>query len=182
PILPVVARSGKGTEDILSTLSEKHVAPAIPLVLQYGEPAEKAIKEIQTLTKELIPAKQSRWLAIQFLSKNEVTEAFLASNSAFEQLQQIRAELESELNGKLENHFHQVRVSYIHDICLTSVEYTRNSDIPLSDKLDKIFTHKLLGIPIFLGIMWLIFQITFTWVGAPLSDMLDGFIGGSLTD
>ncbi|MBF2628141.1 ferrous iron transport protein B [Listeria marthii] len=182
PILPVVARSGKGTDDILTTLSEKHVAPAIPLVLPYGEPAEKAIAEIQTLTKDMIPAKQSRWLAVQFLSKNEVTEEFLAASPAFEQLEQIRATLEIALDGKLENHFHQVRVNYIHDICLTSVEYTRNSDIPLSDKLDKIFTHKFFGIPIFLGIMWLIFQITFTWVGAPLSDLLDGFIGGSLTD
>ncbi|MBC8831120.1 ferrous iron transport protein B, partial [Escherichia coli] len=63
PILPVVARSGKGTDDILTTLSEKHVAPAIPLVLPYGEPAEKAIAEIQALTKDIIPAKQSRWLA-----------------------------------------------------------------------------------------------------------------------
>lgn len=69
PILPVVARSGKGTDDILSTLSEKHVAPAIPLVLPYGEPAEKAITEIQALIKDMIPAKQSRWLAVQFLSK-----------------------------------------------------------------------------------------------------------------
>lgn len=137
---------------------------------------------MQALTKDIIPAKQSRWLAVQFLSKNEVTEEFLTTSPMFEQLKDIRSDLEIALAGKLENHFHQVRVNYIHDICLTSVEYTRNSDIPLSDKLDKIFTHKFFGIPIFLGIMWLIFQITFTWVGAPLSDLLDGFIGGSLTD
>lgn len=42
--------------------------------------------------------------------------------------------------------------------------------------------NKYLGIPIFLGIIWLIFQTTFTWVGTPLSDKMDDFIGGQLTD
>ena len=36
--------------------------------------------------------------------------------------------------------------------------------------------------PIFLAIMWLIFQTTFTWIGTPLSDQLDAFIGGTFTD
>ena len=48
-----------------------------------------------------------------------------------------------------------------------------------SSKLDKILINKYIGMPIFLGIMWLIFQITFTWIGTPLSDQLDDFIGGT---
>ena len=41
--------------------------------------------------------------------------------------------------------------------------------------------NRYLGIPIFLVIMWLIFQTTFTWIGTPLSDQLDAF-SGPLTD
>ena len=52
----------------------------------------------------------------------------------------------------------------------------------LTDRIDKILTNKILGIPIFLGIMWLIFQATFSWIGTPLSDKLDEFIGGTFTD
>lgn len=62
------------------------------------------------------------------------------------------------------------------------VEYPDEERQYFSSRLDKLLTHKFLGIPIFLGIMWLIFQITFTWVGTPLSDQLDEFIGGRLTD
>jgi ferrous iron transport protein B len=36
--------------------------------------------------------------------------------------------------------------------------------------------------PIFLVIMWLIFQTTFTWIGTPLSDQLDAFFSGPLTE
>ncbi|KID18821.1 ferrous iron transporter B, partial [Listeria monocytogenes] len=120
--------------------------------------------------------------AVQFLSINDVTEEFLTTSPMFDQLTYIRSDLEIALAGKLENHFHRCRVNFIHVFCLTSVEYTRNSDIPLSDKLDKIFTHKFFGIPIFLCIMFLIFQITFTYVFSPLSYFLYGFIFFSLTD
>ena len=48
--------------------------------------------------------------------------------------------------------------------------------------IDKLLINKYLGIPIFLGIMWLIFQTTFTWIGTPLSDQMDSFIGGPFTD
>lgn len=51
-----------------------------------------------------------------------------------------------------------------------------------SDKLDNLLTNRVLGIPIFLSIMYVMFQATFAWVGQPLSDILDGFIGGTLTD
>ncbi|MEG6617000.1 ferrous iron transport protein B [Peptococcaceae bacterium 1198_IL3148] len=50
------------------------------------------------------------------------------------------------------------------------------------DKLDNIITHRLLGFPIFIAVLYAIFEITFTWVGQPISDFLDGFIGGTLTD
>lgn len=51
-----------------------------------------------------------------------------------------------------------------------------------NDKLDNLFTHRMLGIPIFIAVMYVMFQLTFSWVGQPLSDLLDGFVGGTLTD
>lgn len=48
--------------------------------------------------------------------------------------------------------------------------------------MDRLITHKILGLPIFLAVMFFIFQVTFTWIGTPLSDMLDEFFAGQLTD
>ena len=48
--------------------------------------------------------------------------------------------------------------------------------------MDRLLLNRYLGIPIFLGIMWLIFQTTFTWIGTPLSDQLDAFISGPLSE
>ncbi len=76
----------------------------------------------------------------------------------------------------------QKRSNYVDTLLADVVEYPDEERQYFSSRLDKLLTHKFLGIPIFLGIMWLIFQITFTWVGTPLSDQLDEFIGERLTD
>ena len=49
-------------------------------------------------------------------------------------------------------------------------------------KLDAVLTHPVLGIPIFLALVYLVFMITFEWVGQPVSDALDEFITGPVTD
>ena len=50
-----------------------------------------------------------------------------------------------------------------------------------SDKIDKYFLNKWLAYPIFLGLMFLMFKLTFSWIGQPLSDALDGFVGETLS-
>ena len=58
------------------------------------------------------------------------------------------------------------------------MKHEKEGKIPFSEKIDRLITHKILGLPIFLVIF--IFQVTFTWIGTPLSDMLDEFLVASL--
>ncbi|MGG5462278.1 ferrous iron transport protein B [Clostridium sp. B9] len=55
-----------------------------------------------------------------------------------------------------------------------------SSSTSLTDKLDKIFLNPWLAYPLFLALMVLVFQFTFAWVGQPISDALDGFLGDSI--
>lgn len=50
-----------------------------------------------------------------------------------------------------------------------------------SDKIDKYFLNQWLAYPIFLGLMFLMFKLTFSWIGQPLSDALDGFVGDTFS-
>lgn len=54
---------------------------------------------------------------------------------------------------------------------------SNNSSTNLTDKLDKIFLNPYLAYPLFLVLMYFVFQFTFSWVGQPISDALDGFLG-----
>lgn len=66
--------------------------------------------------------------------------------------------------------------AYIESItkkCIIKKEVTKET---ISNKIDKTVLNPFLSYPIFIGIMMLVFEITFTWVGQPLSDMLDTFL------
>lgn len=179
PIFPVIARKGKGVDEILVALGEE-AFPRRPLKIDYGEHMERAIRSVETIAAETITKKKARFIAIQLLLHNHTAES-LISSSALEKIRAIRTALQSELKQPIEDHVYEVRHLYVKTITEEVWIPANTTSTPLSDKLDRIFTHKIFGIPLFLAIMWLILQVTFTWVGSPLSDLLYGFISGPLT-
>lgn len=70
------------------------------------------------------------------------------------------------------------KINSILNVC---VKTTKSSNNNFTEKLDLILMNKFLSIPILILIFFLIFKITFSWVGTPLSNMLDDFISNTLT-
>lgn len=68
---------------------------------------------------------------------------------------------------------------YIESLLKTSVEGNKTGVVSTTEKIDKLVLNKFLAYPIFLGILYLIFKFTFEWVGGPLQELLDGFVGGT---
>lgn len=68
---------------------------------------------------------------------------------------------------------------YIESLLKTSVEGKKTGVVSITEKIDKLVLNKFLAYPIFLGILYLIFKFTFEWVGGPLQELLDGFVGGT---
>ncbi|WP_410983983.1 ferrous iron transport protein B [Bacillus cereus] len=180
-VVPVVARSGKGCEELLATLHESEKKVKKPFILSYGEQVDAGIAELMDfLTKANYD--HPRWLALQFLSNNEVIEQEVEKLPSYEKLVAIRSHLEVELEGTLEQHIYKIRAAYIEKLKTNVIQHEKEGKIPFSERVDKLITHKVLGLPIFLAVMFFIFQVTFTWIGTPLSDMLDEFLGGQFTD
>lgn len=65
---------------------------------------------------------------------------------------------------------------YIEEILSQCVTYTSENTTTITEKLDKILINKFLAYPIFIAIIYFIFQFTFSWVGQPLADLLDSFV------
>ncbi|MCY6959306.1 ferrous iron transport protein B [Clostridium brassicae] len=63
--------------------------------------------------------------------------------------------------------------TYIENMLNKCVFYSEQKGISITEKIDKILLNKLAAYPIFLGILFLIFQFTFSWVGQPLADFLE---------
>ncbi|WP_296730990.1 ferrous iron transport protein B [Anaerovibrio sp.] len=73
------------------------------------------------------------------------------------------------------------RYAFIDSVLKETVEFTRPG-ATFSEKADKILANGVLALPMFLVILYAVFQIVFEWIGQPIADALDEFIGGTLTD
>ena len=69
--------------------------------------------------------------------------------------------------------------AYIEDTLSKCNKFTKDKKTTFSEKLDKVLLNPFLAYPIFILMMILMFQVTFAWVGQPLSDLLDGLLNDS---
>lgn len=186
PVIPVIARNGKGCDELSRHLLFEKEKRAEPLVINYGSAVEEAIGRIESIIPEL-PGVLKRWMALQYLEGNSKMKEQLEDAADSERLKEIYEETEKRLHQEhsvrsLHQHIYNERSRWIDRILSTSVQYQSERKLTLTERVDQIVTHQVLGIPIFLLFMYLMFMLTFDWFGVPLSDALDGFIGGPLTE
>ncbi|AIQ11851.1 ferrous iron transport protein B [Paenibacillus durus] len=185
-VLPLVARTGKGTAQVLSMLENSADIPAVNFKLDYGLIVEQAISSIERELSQEIGLPNHRWVALQLLEQNPVILEFLKGRADADKLLAIRDKCQNELqNSKLALTLPQwirsVRTDYIRSLCLDALDTSGIKPHNLTERLDSILTNRYLGLPIFLAFMYVLFKTTFEWVGAPLSDLLDGLLAGPIS-
>ena len=70
--------------------------------------------------------------------------------------------------------------AYIEDLLSKCTKTSKNSKKHIKENLDNIMLNPWFAYPIFFAIMALMFQVTFSWIGQPLSDLLDSLLNDSL--
>ncbi|MGG0178437.1 ferrous iron transport protein B [Gottfriedia acidiceleris] len=184
PVVPIDARSGKGTDEVnelLSTIPQSNV----DFKIDYGILIEESIESIMSLLPSTLSIPK-RWAAIQMLEDNKEVIEFIASLNDFSQINQILKETKDKLNREHgivpSKWIYTKRKEVISQLIGESVMKEAGEAITLTDRIDRFVTHPILGIPIFLLTMFLMFKLTFDWLGLPLSDALDGFLSGPVTE
>lgn len=187
PVIPMVARSGKGTSQVLSVLQEASRIPSASFRLDYGEIVERSIAAIEAELQHTEGLPNRRWLALQLLEQNPVVTEYLNGRIDLLRIQPILSSCQSELQIKklaltLPQWIRSVRRDYILSVLRDAVDTTARKPHTLTERLDAILTHRVLGLPLFIVFMYAMFKSTFDWIGGPLSDLLDGFISGPLSE
>ncbi|CQR47894.1 Ferrous iron transport protein B [Paraliobacillus sp. PM-2] len=177
-VTPIIARKEQGIDNIFHGLNQLHKSTT-PLVLYYGSIVEKGITSIEKKLSDLNGDINTRWLAIQYLQGNRQIENKLSSSNC--EIAKIRDDTEKQLQFKEGNitlayHIMNVRETFIQSIVDQVITIKKEPKVFMSEKIDQIVTNKFLGIPIFLFLMYMIFMVTFNWIGFPLSDLLDVFL------
>lgn len=191
PIVPLVARTGKGTQELLDVMHSFSIDASSPAFeLDYGVTIEQAILDISrelaalNLDHELSP----RWAALQLLERNDAVRAALKLDQACSsRLDTILMAVEQSLIAgaqakTLPDYVRHIRTMRIHSIMEKTFEHKPLPQGTMTDKIDRLAAHPIWGVPIFLAFMYFTFKLTFDWLGNPLSDLLDSFIAGPLTE
>ncbi|ASA19671.1 ferrous iron transport protein B [Paenibacillus donghaensis] len=186
-VLPLIARTGKGSAQMLSMLEKSAAIPPSSFKLDYGDIVEKALSAIQ---KELLAVPNlpnHRWVALQLMEQNPVILQFLKTRTDTAKLIALCDTCQSELQIKklaltLPQWIRSTRMEYIHSICLEVMNTEEQKPHNLTERLDSLLTHRFLGLPLFIVFMYVLFKTTFDWAGGPLSDLLDGFITGPISE
>ncbi len=179
-----VARKGKGCDEIVQLFKDESLTNSSIFKIDYGPAIESAISRILIEMGEKGNEKK-RWMAVQYLMNNEMIHQAL--NSSYPSLLELKKQTEmkilKEKGHSLEEEIYRTRISFIQTI----VEKVTNDDkkkeeLSLTTWMDHVATHPVFGIPLFLLVLLVVFQLTFGWLGTPLSDALDSFFSGPLTN
>lgn len=156
--------------------------------IDYGREAEEEIVLLQEkISQHPIIETQypSRWLAIKLLEGDSDIEMRLKTlKEGLELLSAAKksiAHLEEIYGDDVDVIIADQRYGWINGLVKEAVKRPHEDRLTASDKVDQIVTHRILGIPIFLFAMWVVFRLTAD-VSAPYLDWVDGVIGGPITN
>ncbi len=209
PVIDIQGRQGRGLDALRRAIAAPPPPPAPPITYDPAIEAEIATLEAAIRRESRVeirkskasdgfmqailqPAKPSldsrlptldRWLALRLLENDPSVAAQLAAErrtALLDAAHAARSRLAAALGDDADILIADRRYAHIAAIAAASTTHTPLRRRLTSEAADRILTHRLLGIPIFLAFMWLVFAGTARF-STPLVDLLDGFMSGPLT-
>ena len=190
PVIEIEANSDVGHKDLLKMIENLKNHPINSKdKLVYGNELKEHLQDLVNVIskdKNLLDV-SAFWTAIKLLEDDEIVmdkvQQSSMSNPIFLEVRKVKDHLKDIYGVSAEEVIADARYAYIDGLINECVKLPENRQLTLSEKIDKVVTNRILGIPIFLIIMWVVFQVTFT-IGAPFQDLLDaGFsaLGDAVT-
>nr|VFJ88666.1 MAG: ferrous iron transport protein B [Candidatus Kentron sp. LFY] len=183
PVVPVVAKSGEGILDIKSTINRiagKGYAPDVEI--HYPKEVRHAVSELCPLldTSSNKYGAAPRWIALKLLEGDPLAVE-IAGKTASRRSTELLAAMEEKSGEETDILIADGRYGFIND--LTSHVLTRTDEIrrQTSEHIDRVVLNRVLGIPIFLAIMYLMFMFTIN-LGGAFIDFFDQFFGVLFVD
>ncbi len=185
PLVRTVGNKGEGIEELLTAAldlyngrlssSQRH--------LNYGVHVEEAHNQVIAALEqdeEFTKKYPAHWLAIKLLEEDpdaqkKVQQEHTKADTVLSVTESVKKNLTRQYQTEARNIVSEQRYAYIHGAIKEAVRQNPpTSPYDLTERIDRIVLHRFLGIPIFLGVMFLIYQFTFR-LGNPLSDLIGNF-------
>jgi len=212
PIVYTVGNKGQGRIELLDAIvetAERHGADRHPHIVHYGSEIEEELEKISAVVADREPAVAAqhnpRWVALKLLEQDSQVTRKITSPDVHAVVARSTAHLRQMFGDEPEIIIADRRYGFIAGACRETIKVSGASRRDASDKVDAIVTNHILGLPVFLLLMYLVFLLTFkvgeypmawlerffAWGGAAIgglwpaetagwlrSLLIDGVIGG----
>ena len=147
-------------------------------VHEFQSDVEAVITEVENRLGNSVPEEQKRFFAIKLLERDDKIKAQMTS--APDVSAEI-SELENKMDDDTESIITNERYVYISSIIKSC--YTKNKTgekLTISDKIDRVVTNRFLALPIFAVVMYIVYYVSITTVGAFLTDWTNDVLFGEI--
>ena len=183
-VVPISAIKGEGIDELVAAVESAAAEKKIPQPVNFDGDVEAAISKAAEALGDKVPESERRFYAVKLVENDKhVCEEFPESEKAIEG---AIAELESKKDDDADSIIADARYNRISDIVESSVKKApRDKEGTFSDRVDRIVTSRIWGIPIFICVLAVVFLgiIGFSWgdfeivgIGTWCTDWLNGFI------
>ncbi|MBU5446626.1 ferrous iron transport protein B [Blautia sp. MSJ-36] len=179
PIVETSALKGTGLKEVVDEAikcANQHRVPSKKM--EFPKAVEKAVNEIESLVPANISEENKRWYAVKLLERDsKVKEGLNLPASAQSKIEEIASNLEKAEDDDTESIVTDGRYQYIQKVVSANVKRSGNK-MTVSDKIDRIVTNRILGLPIFILTMFIVYYVSVTTVGTMVTDWTnDSFVG-----
>ena len=180
PIVPMVGHRNEGTRELLDAIVAR-AAEKQPrtVTVCYGKELESEIERISELIETSHPSLtkyRPRWLAVKLLENDDDIWGKIGSKEVLEAVRRSAVRLQEIFGHAPEVIVADQRYGFISGACTEVVRSTVEARHTRSDQIDTIVTDRVLGFPIFFGLMYMVFHLTFT-LGDPFMRWIEIFFG-----
>lgn len=174
PVVEISALKGTGVMEAAQAAIEAAGGPATIPQHEFSGAVEHAIAHIEEAALHDMPENQQRWYAIKiFESDDKVLEKLNISDATLAHIQKDIEAAEDEMDDDAESIITNERYLYISSIIKAVYKKAHKGKLSTSDKIDKIITNRILGLPIFALIMWGVYFISMQWIGKMGTDWVN---------
>lgn len=197
PVMAVSALKGKGTKEVAAKaieVAKKHQVAPIPEI--YDKTVMSALSKIESELQMQIDDSMVRWYSVKVFERDErIVEFLKLTDEKKAKIEPIIKKVEETLDDDAESIITSQRYDYIGTIVQHSVKKKGSKhELSVSDKIDKIVTNRILALPIFILVMYVVYTIAMggtsisigtigtDWANDVLfGEIVPNFFGGILT-
>ena len=171
PIVETSALKQTGLDALVETAIKVANKKEVDLPREiFSKEMEAAVADVKGVLPDTISEDKKRWYAVKFLENDsKVVESMNLSAAAKAAVDKDRKELETKHDDDMESIVTDERYKFIQKIVETTVKKGKDK-LTTSDKIYRIVTNRILGIPIFIAVMFVVYYISVTTIGTIVTD------------